>query len=332
MVVRFPDGVVIETGHGQDDARIHVGQGLLDGVPALQDGDVGRQPVVQKGVSTGAEAHVRDRIAVVIVLAGGVDDQFGLEIFQDRQDCILQGIQKPLVGRPGWQGDVDRIPEGVRSSHILREARTRVQRPAVLVDGDAEGVRVVPVNILGPVAVVTIGVDNGDFPDAVMLPDVFHHDGLDVDVAEPPGAVHDQHGVMARRPNEGEGVVDFFPQDFVGRGDGSAGGNQVGFGDDGAGVGYANVGPVDVLDGGQARFELDDVFEIEETLFEDLVLRIEEPFFALRVSGGNGPVEGGEKDEPRFSRFLRHDFPPAARPAINPGLTCTLTRMFFPVV
>ena len=97
-------------------------------------------------------------------------------------------------------------------------------------------------------------------------------------------------------------------------------------------VGYADVDPVNVFDRGQTGLVLHDVLEIQQSLLEDLVLRVEQALLALRVGGRDGPVEGGKEDEPRFFQPFHERAPPFPNPAIRPGLIWALRRMFFPVV
>lgn len=152
-------------------------------------------------------------------------------------------------------------------------------------NGDAQRVGIMPVDLLGPVAVMAVRIDDSDPFGSVMLPDVFHHDRLDVDVAEAPGAVDDPHGMMSRRPDQGEGVVHFPGKDLFRRRDGPRR-DEVGFRDDALCLGDADVDPVDVRHRGQAGLEFADVVEIEEALiFKNLVLGIEEPFLPLRMGG-----------------------------------------------
>ena len=63
-------------------------------------------------------------------------------------------------------------------------------------------------------------VDDGDALVAVFAPaEVLDHDGLDVDVAEAPGAVDDAHGVVPRGADEREGIVDLACKHLLGRRD-----------------------------------------------------------------------------------------------------------------
>jgi hypothetical protein len=49
----------------------------------------GLELVVQQGIALGREVHVRDRVGVVVVLAGGVDHQVRFEVLEDRQDQVF---------------------------------------------------------------------------------------------------------------------------------------------------------------------------------------------------------------------------------------------------
>jgi hypothetical protein len=48
----------------------------------------------------------------MIVLAGGVDDEVGLEFIQNGEDDPIEGYQKSLIRRAGRERDVDGCPEG----------------------------------------------------------------------------------------------------------------------------------------------------------------------------------------------------------------------------
>jgi len=74
-------------------------------------------------------------------------------------------------------------------------------------DGNAQDIRIVPVNILRAVAVMAVRIDHGNSFNSELMADVFNHHGFNIDVAESPRAVGDQHGMMAGRPDQGKGVV-----------------------------------------------------------------------------------------------------------------------------
>ena len=67
---------------------------------------------------------------------------------------------------------------------------------AVLVEGQAEHIRVVPEDLLGPVAVMHIGIDDSDPLVAVFRSQVIDQNGHVVDVAKATVAVHDSHAVV----------------------------------------------------------------------------------------------------------------------------------------
>jgi len=312
--IGFAHCAVIQAGHGEDDADIHVGKRLLDGIASLQNGDVGSKLLVEQGVPLGAEPHVRDGVGVVIVLPRRIDHDLRLKFPEDRKDDVVQHVEKSFVGRPRREGDVDRRPQRVGTAEFVAESGSRIKRASVLVDGDAQGVRIVPVDVLRPVTVVAVRVDDGDLPHAVLRPDVLDHDRFDVDVAEAAGPMHDEHGVVSRRPHECEGVVDFLLHHLVRRRDRPARGDPVRLGGDAGRIGNADMGAIDLRVARQAGFILDDVVEVEEPLFEDLVLRIEEPLFPLRVGRRYGPVEGGKEDQAGLAFPLVHaTFLPSVR-------------------
>ena len=324
---------VIETGHRQDDSDIDVGEGLFNGITPFQNGDIRGESFVQQRVPLCGETHVRDRIGVVVVLTGGIDDEIRLEFVQDGQNDPVEDHEKTLIRGLRGERDVDGRPEGVRPAELVAETGPRIEGPAVLVDGDAQGVRIVPVDVLGAVAVVAVRVHDGDPFRAVTMPDVFNHDRFDVHIAEAAGAVDDEHRVVARRPDQGEGVVHFAGENLVRCGDGAARRDEVRFRDYAARIRDADVRPVDILRRCDPGFVFADIVKVEEAFLEDLILGVEEAFLPFRVVRRNGPVEGGEEDQTgSFSRFQRHRASPRLRSAIQPGLIWTLTRIFFPVV
>jgi hypothetical protein len=112
--------------------------------------------------------------------------------------------------------------------------------------GDAQDIRIVPVDILCSVAVMAIRVHDGNPPDVEGMPDIFNHHGFDVNVAETACAVGDQHGMMARRPHQSKGVVDFAAQNFLCGGDCAPGGNEMGIRCQVLWVGNTNMAAVDI--------------------------------------------------------------------------------------
>ena len=95
---------------------------------------------------------------------------------------------------------------------FLRETRSGVQGAPVLMQGNEQGVRVVPENILAAVAVVHVRIHNGNAQGAaigarIMIADVLHHDGFVIDIAEAAVAVHHAHGMVARGPYQCKGPL-----------------------------------------------------------------------------------------------------------------------------
>jgi len=95
------------------------------------------------------------------------------------------------------------------------------------VQGDEQRVRIVPVNVLGSVTVVTVRVDDGHPVDAVGFAQVLDHDGFDIHVAESPRAVHDPHGMVTGRTDQGEPPLDVLFHHLDADGLGPAGADQV---------------------------------------------------------------------------------------------------------
>ena len=64
-----------------------------------------------------------------------------------------------------------------------------------------------PVDILGAVAVMAIGIDNGNPLLAIMLPDPLDHYRLDIDIAEAAVPLNDLHRMVAGRADQGKGML-----------------------------------------------------------------------------------------------------------------------------
>jgi hypothetical protein len=60
------------------------------------------------------------------------------------------------------------------------------------------------------------------------------------------------------------------------------------------------MNPLDILDGHQVGFVFEDAVDIQQPLFEHLVLGIEQPLLPLGMGGADGPIEGREKNETGF--------------------------------
>ena len=108
----------------------------------------------------------------------------GLKSSRIGRTKLLHDVEVALVAGARRQGDVHRRAQGPGSAVLVGKARPGIEGAAVLVQRDEEHVRIVPVDVLGAVAVVAVGVDDGDALAAVVLADVFDHHRLDVDVAK----------------------------------------------------------------------------------------------------------------------------------------------------
>ena len=242
----------------------------------------------------------------MVVLAGGVDDQIGLEILNERHDHFAHGEKEALVRGAGRQGHVDRGPKRSWPAEFQGKAGAGIQGAAVLVQGNKERIRVVPVDVLGAVAMMAVGVHDGHAQGAVTLPQPFHHHRFDVDVAKPARAVDHLHGVVAGGPHQGKGALGFLFHDRAGGPDGPAGGNEVGGGGDGRHVGKAEMHPGHVFVGGQVGLEFGYARDVEDAFLAQLVLGVEQAFLALGMGGRDGPVVGREKDDPQGMAGFQH--------------------------
>ena len=76
-------------------------------------------------------------------------------------------------------------------------------------------VRVVPVYILGTISVVAICVHDSHTIHPISLANVFHHHGLNVDIAEPPCAMDNPHGMMSWRSHQSKSTIHLASQHCV---------------------------------------------------------------------------------------------------------------------
>ncbi len=70
----------------------------------------------------------------------------------------------------------------------------------------------------------------------------------------------------------------------------------------------AEMGPVHVLNSGNIRLVFNDTVDVENPLFVQLVLRVQQPFFPFRVGWTYGPVEGGKEYYSKFFLRFQHCF------------------------
>ena len=87
------------------------------------------------------------------------------------------------------------------STHLGCKSRSGIKGPAILMEGYEEYIGVVPENILSPIAVVDIGVDDCYLLMAMLGPEVLYHYCHVVDIAKSPVSMCYPHGVMAWGPD-----------------------------------------------------------------------------------------------------------------------------------
>ncbi len=157
-----------------------------------------------------------------------------------------------------------------------------------------------PVDVLGAVTVMTVGIDNRNPFTAVMFADKFNHDRFIINITEAPVAVDDLHRVMPRRADHGKGFVDLSFHDQPGRFNRTTGGDEMGFGTDLFRPWKTVVNSIDIGVGCDFGLKLGDIGEIEKALFPELILSVEKAFLAFGVSRAYGPVVGREEDYPKI--------------------------------
>ena len=175
---------------------------------------------------------------------------------------------------------------------------------------------------------VTVCVHNGNPVHPVGLPDVLHHDGFDVDVAETSGPVHNAHGVVPRRTDQSKAAIHLIPQHCVRNRLASARCNIMALGENRFHFGHTKMDALNIPCSGQSGIEFHQPLNVQNPFLEDLVLSIEQPFFPLRVCLTNSPIKCWKKDQPRSS-FGFHPIAFRYGP-MRPGLICARTRIFRP--
>jgi len=207
----------------------------------------------------------------------------------------------PLICGSGRQRHIQCAGKGLGAPHLIDESGAGIEGVPVLVEGDAEHIRIVPEDLLGAVAVVHIGIDDGNPLVAVPGPKIIDQDRHVVDVAEAPVAVHHPHAVVAWRPDQGEAIPDLPPLEGIGQGEGAARSDEVGLGHLALHVGNAEVCPGYILLFSRAGLVLLYAGKVHQPLLEYLVTGVEQPLLPLRVGGAYGPVECREEYQPGLS-------------------------------
>ena len=139
-----------------------------------------------------------------------------------------------------------------------------------------------PVDILSPVSMVAISVNNGDLLDPIVPSDIFDHDRLVVDIAKSPVAVNDSPGVVTRRAHKGKGALYLSIKDRISSNKASARRDQMALCGDGSLVRHTEVDTPEVFVGCGTDTVFDNPINIEKALLQDLVLGIKEAFLPLR--------------------------------------------------
>ena len=143
-------------------------------------------------------------------------------------------------------------------------------------------------------------------PRAVFASYMFYHDGFDVDVAESACPVDNGHCVVSRRTDEGKGIIHLSIKHLFRSSNGPTGRNEMGFGGYTFGIGDADVNSVDIVNGCHTGFVFNNVVEIKQAFLKDLILRVQEAFFSLRVRRRNGPVKSGKANQTGFFILFFH--------------------------
>ena len=124
-------------------------------------------------------------------------------------------------------------------------------------------VRIVPIDVLRTVSMMAVGIDDGHTQRPEAAAQVFDHHGFHVHVAEAAVAVGDAHGVMSRRPYQGEGPLAFpGKHEFTGP-DGASRRGEVRCGAHAPDVRQAEVHPLDIFIRGHAGFVLGNARKVE---------------------------------------------------------------------
>src|SRR5664280_3135815 len=94
----------------------------------------------------------------------------------------------------------------------------------------AQNIRIIPINVLCAVSVMTIGINDGNSFYTVGMTDVLNHHCFYVDITETARPVRNEHGVMSGWTHQRKGVVHLAGKDFFCRGDRASGGDKMGRG------------------------------------------------------------------------------------------------------
>jgi hypothetical protein len=147
---------------------------------------------------------------------------------------------------------------------------------------------------------MAVRINDGHPVYVIGLPQKLDHNGFNVDIAKTPGPMDHPHGVMARGADQSEASFNLPIENRHADCLGAAGTDKVRFRHHIPDIRDAKMDPLDVFDRHQIGFELYNAFDVEDSLFENLVLCVEKALFSLGMGGTDGPVESGEKNKPGF--------------------------------
>ena len=168
--IRFQHPAIIQPSHRQDNPDIHIRQRIFYRVAAFQHRHIGPQFFGQAGVSLRRHSHIGQRIAVVIILPSGINDQIRLEIGQHRQYQLIEHAVESRVCCAGRQRDIDRRHQGGRAAGFTRKTCPRIQCATILMKRNKQSVRIMVINILGSVAMMHICIDDRHPAQAILPP------------------------------------------------------------------------------------------------------------------------------------------------------------------
>ena len=155
---------------------------------------------------------------------------------------------------------------------------------------------------------MAVGINDGHTQRPEAAAQVFDHHGFHVHVAEAAVAVGDAHGVMSRRPHQGEGPFTFPGKHELTGPDGASRRGEVRCGAHAPDVRQAEVYPLDIFIGSYAGFVLGNARKVEQPFLTELILRIQQALFAFRMRRADRPVERREEDDAKGS-FVHGDIP-----------------------
>ena len=218
-------------------------------------------------------------------------------MIQKRHNEPVHHVKKACFPCFRRQRNVNGGSPGIGSPRFIRETGSRIKGAPILVYGNEQGVRVMPVDVLGSVSMVAVRIHNGDPANAIFLADIFYHDRFYIDVAESPVSMNHFHGVVSRGPYEGKRAFHLPFHDGIRSHKAAARGDEVALGRNSGLIGHADVGPLNIFVGRRPHLVFYNSLYVQQPLFLHLIHRIKKSFFPFRMGRAYGPVKGGEKNK-----------------------------------